>query len=504
MKRTDKCIAFLVSLGVLVAPCSGETGSVPATANLWGAGHDVPPAPGGGGAGTLPHLITLPSGADRIVRFPIVTGFVKYGGGIPLNGPDGILIACGSVESWDGLAGNLNTGRGRYLSGVFLDDSEPAYPPPPRHDYGYDVGFAELSPQLRQTFFVGDGLTGEGGGDVQAFHVPAGATRLFLGFLDRLSCTSPPGYYGDNSGAIDFECEITGVFDADGDGLDDATEAGLGTDPFNADSDGDGLNDGDEVITHLTDPLIADTDGDGLADGDEVDLAAFGGCPDPLVADSDGDGLTDGEEVLLLVLDPCDTDTDADGLTDGLESIYGTDPLDPDTDGDGYLDGTEVDVAGGSGCPDPTNPDSDGDGIVEAAEAVLGTDPCNADTDGDTVPDGVDDLPTEPGVTTGFIEDSLLVLTEDVQILPLDGFDAPNANARAGRRHALGNKLQTVARKVANEDWAEALEKILNDLLPRLDGEPSPADWMVDGEDKLFLYAELEQLAYLISLELEP
>jgi extracellular elastinolytic metalloproteinase len=58
--------------------------------------------------------------------------------------------------------------------------------------------------------------------------------------------------------------------DADGDGLDDALEDSLGTDPFAADTDADGLGDGDEVNVYGTNPLDPDTDGDGVSDGDEI------------------------------------------------------------------------------------------------------------------------------------------------------------------------------------------------------------------------------------------
>ncbi len=59
-------------------------------------------------------------------------------------------------------------------------------------------------------------------------------------------------------------------FDSDGDGLSDAQEAEIGTDPLRADTDGDGLDDGSEVNVHGTSPTLADTDGDGVDDGFEI------------------------------------------------------------------------------------------------------------------------------------------------------------------------------------------------------------------------------------------
>lgn len=58
--------------------------------------------------------------------------------------------------------------------------------------------------------------------------------------------------------------------DSDNDGLTDAQEAAIGTDPNKADTDGDGLTDADEVRKWKTDPLNPDTDGDGYSDGAEV------------------------------------------------------------------------------------------------------------------------------------------------------------------------------------------------------------------------------------------
>jgi len=76
--------------------------------------------------------------------------------------------------------------------------------------------------------------------------------------------------------------------DSDNDGLTNAEEIALGTDPNNPDTDGDGLKDGDEVKKYGTNPKNKDTDGDTLPDGQEVL-----GCTSPNNPDTDGDGIND-------------------------------------------------------------------------------------------------------------------------------------------------------------------------------------------------------------------
>ena len=194
--------------------------------------------------------------------------------------------------------------------------------------------------------------------------------------------------------------------DSDGDGLTDAEEKELGTDPNKADTDGDGINDGDEVNGTKnpfdeegnkvadgepgapTDPTEADTDGDGVNDGDEVNRVDEDGNPaptDPNNPDTDGDGVNDGQEKEDGT-DPLDEndfkgkDSDGDGLTDAEEKELGTDPNKADTDGDGINDGDEV-----NGTKNPF--DEEGNKVADG-EPGAPTDPTEADTDGDGVNDG--------------------------------------------------------------------------------------------------------------------
>jgi hypothetical protein len=192
------------------------------------------------------------------------------------------------------------------------------------------------------------------------------------------------------------------------------------------------------------------------------------------------------------------TDSDGDGLLDSDEAARGTDPFNPDTDGDGLLDGTEVDSAMGGGCPDPLNADSDGDLLLDGAEVGMGTDPCNPDTDGDGVGDADDPLPTEPGVTSGWLEEATRALaTNTVPGLNLGLFDAPNANSRAGRRNALANRAASAANFIAAGDYASAIVE-LQSLLDKIDGVSPPPDWMRPSVEHAELASEVGLLISLL------
>lgn len=203
---------------------------------------------------------------------------------------------------------------------------------------------------------------------------------------------------------LGFSYYILGDADYDKDGLTNAREKEIGTDPNNPDSDGDGLKDGEEVYTYYTDPLKADTDGDGLNDYDEIfnyktspikvdtdndglnDGEEIARKTDPNIPDTDGDGLLDGDEVNKHQTDPLNTDTDGDGLSDGDEvNKYNTNPKAKDSDADGLDDGDEINKY----KTNPAKEDTDGDGLGDGQEVLTHkTDPLKIDTDGDGLNDG--------------------------------------------------------------------------------------------------------------------
>ena len=149
----------------------------------------------------------------------------------------------------------------------------------------------------------------------------------------------------------------------DADGLTDALEQALGTDPCNADTDGDGLCDG-PVAVDGTCAAGEDANGDGVRGDDETD---------PLVPDSDADGLSDGVEVLGdNPTDPLNPDTDGDHLCDGLPPTSLVCRSGEDTNGNGRVDPGET---------DPNKLDSDGGGVNDGVEFERGSDPLDADDD---------------------------------------------------------------------------------------------------------------------------
>ena len=111
----------------------------------------------------------------------------------------GGVIATNSNNGISGATWPINA-----LVGVFLDASQPSLSAAPASLDFTSTSFTTLSPQLRQAFFIGDGLTGTGTGTTQTFIVPAGATRLFLGTSDGF------GWF-NNSGSFAVTVTAGGV-----------------------------------------------------------------------------------------------------------------------------------------------------------------------------------------------------------------------------------------------------------------------------------------------------
>jgi Ca2+-binding RTX toxin-like protein len=211
--------SLLVVIGAMLASigtAQGATLTVDGVDNIFGAGHAVAPAPGGDGGGTLPPTVSFAANSGQILTFSSVTGLVGCAG-FAGNGPDGdcfpASFAGNDINSTGGISGILDdNGNNMYLVGVFLDDSEPTDPAPARLDFssaGLTHDFTTLSPEIGQTFFIGDGQTS--GAVTQTFNVPPTATRLFLGFADAFNFNGDPGFYEDNVGAFSATFDIVDV-----------------------------------------------------------------------------------------------------------------------------------------------------------------------------------------------------------------------------------------------------------------------------------------------------
>ncbi len=147
----------------------------------------------------------------------------------------------------------------------------------------------------------------------------------------------------DGDGACDDvdNCPVSanpGQEDGDGDGIGDLCDnCPLTANTDQLDTDGDGIGDTCDNCTATANNDQLDTDGDSLGDACDTDDDNDGlddafeqsiGT-DPLLADSDGDGLSDFDEV--------NHDGDPATYTPGLD----LDPLSADTDADGYGDATD-------------------------------------------------------------------------------------------------------------------------------------------------------------------
>jgi hypothetical protein len=244
--------------------------------------------------------------------------------------------------------------------------------------------------------------------------------------------------------------------DTDGDGLSNADEEAIKTDPLDPDTDDDNIPDNAEVddVESPTDTdddgtidaLDPDSDGDGVIDA--VDAcpqvagdAACNGCPRNVCGQCGTDGLVDtngdGE------YDCVDTDDDGDGVIDSLDAF----PLDAgetvDTDGDGQGNNADADDdndtiatvtenAGttdvdGDGVANYLDLDTDNDGIFDSVEGTTNAfsrpvaNYRDVDSDGDSVTDSVSVPAVVPKPTWKLTE----LVEPSSSLMPLNSVDAP-------------------------------------------------------------------------------
>lgn len=154
--------------------------------------------------------------------------------------------------------------------------------------------------------------------------------------------------------SLRFETLPSSNIDTDGDGLTDAQELALGTNPNNSDTDGDGISDFDEsqLGTNPTSPMT------------------FPGIPDAWIK---------AHFTTAQGFDP-NGDSDGDGLTNLDEYLFGTNPTSPMTFPgipDAWIKAHFTTAHGF----DP-NGDPDGDGITNTQENQLGLNPNHFDKTG--------------------------------------------------------------------------------------------------------------------------
>ncbi|HET8997988.1 MAG TPA: hypothetical protein VFN42_15065 [Acetobacteraceae bacterium] len=193
----SRIFPVVAALGVLTLSTAAMAVTIDATDSLYdaagGTTYDS--------TGTSPVLINIPTGAT-FVTFS-VSGTISMDSGTHKNDPDGIGAQQGlTTNPWNNISGITLPWAGS-LGGLFLSNSSPGSPAPASLDYTtLGTGNASYTPLIAQTFFIGDGLTGDGAGSTQIFYIPTGATRLYLGYADACNYGGNPGCYNDNTGSV--------------------------------------------------------------------------------------------------------------------------------------------------------------------------------------------------------------------------------------------------------------------------------------------------------------
>lgn len=142
------------------------------------------------------EVIGLPLAQSEYLLFR-ASGTVANGPSEPFAGPDGdanrhISHSGGGAENGISNVGCVLNA----LMGVFLGPDIPSGSPPPGTLNFSDPSardYLAIEPELKQVFFIGDGITNDG--VPQKVIIPPGATRLFIGSMDGHTWWDNRGYF---------------------------------------------------------------------------------------------------------------------------------------------------------------------------------------------------------------------------------------------------------------------------------------------------------------------
>jgi hypothetical protein len=186
---------------------------VSARADIYRAGQPHPER--NFGLGFPPAALTIPAGTQCIQVLKVIghdscaspEGCITIDDneneGTHYNDPDGAgAYPPTSSNTGTRSISGITAPYAGYLVGLFTPQGGPSGSAPPALDFttGKKTAFPHLAPQLDQTFFIGDGKTGDGTGRTQKFAVPANAATLYLGISDAPGFNGAPGAYLDNRG----------------------------------------------------------------------------------------------------------------------------------------------------------------------------------------------------------------------------------------------------------------------------------------------------------------
>jgi len=228
-----KLTALAVLSGLGIAGClpASVLINVSATSDIFLAGQpatagNTTPACTTANLGCLPPVLNFLPVAGNVLTFTgpgiltgqAVTGTVSACPACGSVGPDGSNLgsqppATNISSSGTTISGIQYTGVEFFLVGVFTGASLPGSQVASIGDYGNIASGitstqGTYSPLVGQTFFIGDGLTGNQSGSLQQFIVPTGATNLYLGFADAMSFVGQAGMYNDNAGSLAVNLQI--------------------------------------------------------------------------------------------------------------------------------------------------------------------------------------------------------------------------------------------------------------------------------------------------------